>query len=694
MRRLLACLSLMLLAIAVSFAASPEPLQGRWTGAIELPGVKLDITVVMRGPDDALGGTIDIPLQNAKGLKLVRFALDKDQLSFAIDAVPGDPTFTGALDEAHRKLSGKLLQAGQTFPFEISWQGAADAQKSTADLLNGFDAWVEASLATWKVPGAAVAIVRDGQVVLAKGFGQRDIAAKLPVTERTMMPIGSSTKAFTATVVGTLVEQGKLEWDQPVREFLPGFHLKNEATDRWITPADLLSHVSGLPRHDLSWYGSPATRAELFERLRYFESNASLRERWQYNNLMFLAAGVLAEQLSGSSWEQLVRDRIFTPLGIEQANFSVEQLKTDPERALGYRERDDQLEVMPYRVIDAMGPAGSINTNVVELGKWLRLQLSDGAVDGKRVLQSGTLDRLHTPRAVVVRDLTSPEVPYTMYALGWFVSPYRGHDLIHHGGNIDGFSAEVAFMPRDRIGVVVLTNKNGSPLPQLIALRAFDHLLELEPSPMAQRLKAQSDAAKAAAETGKQASLGERKPKTSPSHPLPDYGGEYREAGYGSAELTVDGKKLRLKANGIETTLDHWHYDVFRAESGDVEGMMLQFLTNLRGDIDGFELVIEPEVAPIRYQRVPPAEMSDAAFLQQFVGEYDLVGQTITIALSGSQLVLQMSGQPDVKLLPYRGTEFDADGLRGYSVRFVVENGKVAELKLLQPEGVYTAKRK
>lgn len=695
MPRTLTGLVLLVVSLFSAVAAEPQTkLEGRWEGSIKTPGVELQVIVMLRGADTQLTGTIDIPLQGAKGLPLAAFALNGPELSFAIKGVPGDPIFRGTLNETRARLTGLLHQAGQQFPFELTRTGEAGPLKTNQELLQGFDAWIEEQLKTWNEPGVAVAILRDDQVVLSKGYGLRDVANQLPMTEHTQLAIGSSTKALTATLVGTLVEEGKLDWDKPIKDYLPDLKLKDEVADRWITPADLLSHVSGLPRHDLAWYGSTATREELFERIRYFEPNATLRQRWQYNNFMFLAAGVLAERLAGAKWEQLIRERIFTPLGIEQASFSVSDLAAAPDHAVGYTEKDGKLEPVPYRNIDTMGPAGSINTSVSELIKWVRLQLSNGEVDGKRIVQPATLQQLHTPRAFITKDIQSREMPYMLYAMGWFVQPYRGHDLIHHGGNIDGFAAMAAFMPSERIGVVVLANKSGSPLPKLISLRAFDQLLDLEPSNLGARLKAQADAAQAAEKSARKAAAGERKPNTTPSHPLAEFTGEFENAGYGLATVAVSGKQLTIKANSVDVPLDHWHYDVFRAAGGDFEGLTLKFSTNLRGDIEAFDVVIDPTVSAVRYNRLPPQSMSESAFLQQFAGEYLLESRAVRVSKKGNNLWMLVDGQPEYKLLPYRGTTFDLDKLTGYSVRFVVEGEKVTEIKFIQPEGVYTAKRK
>src|SRR5687768_3139337 len=231
----------------------------------------------------------------------------------------------------------------------------------------GFDAFVDGVLKDWHVPGVAVGAIQDGKVVLAKGYGLRDIEKQLPVTERTLMPIGSTSKSFTVSLLGMLSDEKKLDWDTPVRTYLQDFELKDEIATRLMTPTDLVTHRSGLPRHDAMWHATPLTRKDLYERLRFLEPSATFRQRYQYNNLMFLTAGVLAERLTGNSWESLVRQRLFTPLGMTRTNTSVTELAASDDFSRGYVEQADKAVLTPFRNIDAIGPAGSINSSVEEM---------------------------------------------------------------------------------------------------------------------------------------------------------------------------------------------------------------------------------------------------------------------------------------------------------------------------------------
>lgn len=717
---------LVLLMLAVAFVARPAPVAAQegaaahWEGAIQTPGTALQVTVDLAMQDGAWKGAIDIPAQGATDLRLTGIAVRADSVRFSIQGVPGNPTFAGALSDDGAVLSGDFTQGGQTFPFRLERKGApelAPPGPSPAEALQGFDDFVRARMDDWSVPGVAMAIVKDDSVILMKGYGYRDVADRKPVTSQTLFAIGSATKAFTATVVATLVDDGKLDWDEPVRTYLPWFELEDEFATQRMTPTDLLTHDSGLPRHDLVWYGSDASREQLVRRLRYLQPSADFRSRFQYQNLMVMTAGYLAGQVAGTTWEDLVRTRIFQPLGMTHSDLSVEALQQAPDYAFGYRKKEaaesekkaatdgqepdiaDRVVRMPFRKIDNIGPAGSINSNVADMVQWLKLHMGDGTVDGTRIVSTTNLQKLHTAKMVVTGGplatlFRQPEMPYLMYALGWFVQPYRGHEMLQHGGNIDGFSALVSFLPRDRMGLVILTNMNGTALPMVLALGAYDRLLGLDPIDWSARYKAIQQRLESSQEAGKKREDIDRKKDTHPSHPLQDYAGTYTNPAYGALQVDIDGGELRASLHGLASGLEHWHYDVFRATQDALEGTKLVFRTNLRGDIDRVQVALQPDVDPIEFVRQPPDSMSDPKFLKQFVGDYDVMGATATVALRGKTLSVTIPGQPTYELEPYRGTEFDLKGLKGYSVRFTMQDGAVKEMIFIQPNGVFTADRK
>ena len=393
-------------------------------------------------------------------------------------------------------------------------------------------------MADWKVPGLAVAVVKDGEVVLLEGYGVRDTATQAPVTPDTLFAIGSSTKAFTATSLAMLVDEGKLAWDAPIRATLPSFKLKDPVASERMTPRDLVTHRSGLPRHDLVWYAAPLSRKDLFSRLEFLEPSADFRSRWQYQNLMFMTAGHLTGEVAGTSWEDFVRARIFAPLGMKGSNFSVEDSKKTPDFAWPYKEKDEKVVKIPFRNIDAMGPAGSINSSARDMARWLLLQTGGGKVGETQVLTGPSLLELHKPQMVVGESGQDPEITGTSYAMGWFVESYRGHARVHHGGNIDGFSAMVSFVPARGVGVVALTNLDGTPLPQIVARQAVDRLLGLPPIDWSARLLQRREAGRKADKGGKAKGAEERKTGTLPARALDEYVGDYEHPAYGVVSVT------------------------------------------------------------------------------------------------------------------------------------------------------------
>ena len=566
--------------------------------------------------------------------------------------------------------------------------------------LQGFDRFVDSAMTAWKVVGLGLGIVVDGQVVYQKGHGLRDLEKKLPATPKTMFAIGSSSKAFTVFALGTLVDQGKLEWDKPVITYMPDFRLYDPAATLRITPRDLVTHRSGLPRHDLVWYNnSTSTRDEVVRRIAYLPPNKDLRETFQYNNLMFLTAGVLAGRLMNSSWEDAIRRLVFQPLGMTSSNFSVAESQKTPDFSLGYTVRRDTIQRLPFRNIDLVGPAGSINSNVEDMLKWVGMHLAGGVVDGKPVISRATLIDMYAPHMPMGGMPTDESLGAANYGMGWFLNEYRGHYQVQHGGNIDGFSAMVALFPQNKVGVVILTNQNGSALTGILLNHIADRVFGLSPRDWNGEALARSRRTQAAARAAEQKKESQRVPNTKPSHALSEYVGDYANPGYGTLSVGLPAEQLSLTAtfNGITTPLEHWHYDVFSGmrNPGDptFENMKYNFRTNLRGDIDAVAAPFEPNVDPIVFVRQPDRELLDPAFLTRLTGRYYLT-DTTRVTLKGNALVVQTGNGAPIELVPYRRAEFTFKGLAGTSVEFVLDaQRRPVMLRVKQPNGVFESKR-
>ena len=457
-----------------------------------------------------------------------------------------------------------------------------------------FDQYVEKAMKEWEVPGLAIAIVKDDRIVFAKGYGVRELGGTATVNEQTLFAIGSSSKAFTAATVAMLVDEGKLKWDDPVTKYLPSFQLFDLYATREMTVRDLLTHRSGLERGDLIWYASPYDRNEVLRRVRFLKPSWSVRSRFGYQNIMFLAAGQLSPAVTGKEWDDVIRERIFMPLGMNSSNTSIKKFASNDNVASPHSKIDDKLQKVAWRNIDNIGPAGSINSNVIDMAQWLRLNLGGGMYDKKKVLSAAVVKEMQTPQTVIRiegnNERLYPEAHFLNYGLGWFLSDFRGRKLVEHGGAIDGMRSEVAMLPEEKLGVVILTNRNGSVLPQVLMYRVFDAYLNVAAkrdwsAEILKKIKVIEDLAKAAEKKAED----DRVKGTSPSLALEKYAGTYQNEMYGETKFVVrDGKLTSEFGPNFNGNLEHWHYDTFRVVWRDpMEGKgFVVFKLNAKGKPD------------------------------------------------------------------------------------------------------------
>jgi CubicO group peptidase (beta-lactamase class C family) len=477
-----------------------------------------------------------------------------------------------------------------------------------------FETFVRQVLEQWHIPGLAAAIVKEGRTILCQGFGMRNILGGLPVTGDTLFPIASCSKAFTALAMGMLVEEGRLDWDAPVREVLPEFRLYDEVASQRITPRDLLCHRSGLPGYDMLWYASNFSRQEILRRLRYLEPTCDMRTRFQYQNLMYIVAGLLIERVTGQSWESFVGERIFKPLGMRRSGFSTVQLQEDPDHSRPYFYRQGEIIEIPFFEADGekstTGGAGGIVSCASDLARWLLFQLQDGSLGDTRLVSPGILQQVRLPH-IFIEDPDGQArygFEFTSYGMGWSLHMHKGQVLVAHDGIADGFSSFVALMPRHSLGVALLSNADFSSTNfnyalGVIAYTLFDRLLCLEPTDWNSLEKAHYD--EILAYIASPPAQTERKLNAPPSHPLEAYLGDYVHPGYGTVSVLRREQGLSVSLNGKLTyPLEHDQYDIFDVVDqrfGRPEKVC--FFTNIEGNIGSFSIRMDPVAKPAVFQR-------------------------------------------------------------------------------------------
>jgi CubicO group peptidase (beta-lactamase class C family) len=432
----------------------------------------------------------------------------------------------------------------------------------------GLDAYIEKAMREWNVPGLGVAIVKNDSVVLAKGYGVREAGKPTPADANTIFAIGSNTKAFTGAAIGMLVDEGKMRWDDPVTRYLPTFQLHDPYVTREITIRDVLSHRSGLGRRaDLLWYGSPFDRTEVLRRIRHLVPNSSFRSQYGYQNVMYLAAGEASAAAAGSSWDDLIKERILRPLGMNESSTSVAGLPAGGNVATPHLQLDGRATPTPWRNIDNAAPAGSINSSAAEMTRWVRMQLAGGAFGGKQLLRPRTHAETWTPQTILPSpsDTLFPSTHFTTYGLGWVLQDYLGRKQIWHTGGIDGMLSEVRLVPEEKLGIVVLSNSEGHNMNSAIVYRILDAYLGAPERDWSAVFLARYKASLARQDSVQKARLAARVKGTKPSLPLAGYAGTYTDSLYGETKLALENGRLVLTFGTAFTgELEHWHHDTFR----------------------------------------------------------------------------------------------------------------------------------
>lgn len=452
----------------------------------------------------------------------------------------------------------------------VAVQPAASQSAPLQDL----EAYIEQGMRDWEIPGLAIAVIRGDSVVFSQGYGVRELGSPEPVDVHTIFAIGSASKSFTSAAVAMLVDEGEVAWDDAATLHLPELQLHDPYASRELTVSDLLTHRSGLSRGDLVWYATDFDRDEILRRTRFLEPSWSFRSQFGYQNIMYLAAGQIIPAVTGQSWDDFVHERIFDPLGMAVSSTSTHALEAMDNVASPHAEIDDELRPVPWRNIDNIGPAGSINSNVYEMAGWVKMQLGQGEFGGGQLLSEEKIAEMHTPETLVRIEggwaAMAPESHFMAYGLGWFLNDHQGRKVIQHGGNIDGMHALVGMMPEEDVGLVILTNRNPNSLTYAVMYRVFDAYLGVAETDWSARLIARRDSLQQREEERRQEVEESRVTGTRPSLEMESLTGTYRHPMYGDVTVSLeDGGAVVRRGPNFIGDLDHWHYDTFRASWRD-----------------------------------------------------------------------------------------------------------------------------
>jgi CubicO group peptidase (beta-lactamase class C family) len=456
----------------------------------------------------------------------------------------------------------------------VAAPSAAQHAARAPDLAD-LDAHVARAVHDWRVPGLAIAVVKDDSIVFVKGYGVREAGRLEAVDAGTRFAIGSTTKAMTVLALGMLVDEGRVAWDSPVIRYLPAFRVGDPWVTRELTVRDLLTHRGGLGNADLLWTGTDYSTAEIVRRVAAIEPAYSLRSRFVYQNVMYAVAGEVIAAASGMSWAEFLHTRIFAPLGMRATEATLGALAGQANVATPHMLIADSIRTITNRSVDAVGPAGSVWSSAGDMALWMRFMLDSARVDGRRLVSAATYGEIMSPQVVAPLDMyptTSVVRPrFFTYGLGWFLHDYAGEAVAMHTGSIAGMSALIGLLPDRRVGVYVLANLDHAELRHALMYRVFDMYSGKAPRDWSTELHAYCTRICGRRRWPRASSRSERRSVgTRPSVSLERYTGTYVNPVYGTAVVELRGGSLHFAFGTRAAALTHWQYDTFQAEWDDV----------------------------------------------------------------------------------------------------------------------------
>lgn len=459
------------------------------------------------------------------------------------------------------------------------------------------DKIIEQSREAWGAPGVAVAIVKRDEVLYLKGCGVKEMGKPDPITPDSLFAIASTTKAFTCTAIAMQAEEGLLQWDDPVRKHIPFFHLSDPLADANVTLRDLVTHRTGVSRHDLLWFYSNRSREEIIRQIGVAKPNTSFRSTYEYNNIMYLTAGYASGSAEKSSWESVVQHRILNPLGMTNTFFSIDDAMNAPDHATPHEtSKEGVMRVVPWTRVDNCAPGGCLNSSVRDLSKWLRFQINEGEFEGKRLLSQAKLKETHTPQIVVPMDDNArelmPHTRFNCYGLGWAIFDYQNVPVVSHGGWLEGFRTQVALLPEEKFGIAIVCNHTPSRLTESLRNRLMDHLLGLPETDWDGIYIAQQERLQAEERAKEQEREEKRHRETQPSLPLEAYTGTYQNPVFGEANIVLEAGNLKMQWSFVNDALTHFHLDTFRLKKEWVPvDELLTFTLDKAGEVVAFQIM-------------------------------------------------------------------------------------------------------
>ena len=565
--------------------------------------------------------------------------------------------------------------------------------------LSGFDKYMSKVLTDWNEPGAGVAVIYKGELVLVKGYGYRDYGNKLPVTKNTLFQIASNTKLFTTVAAGMLVEEGVFNWDKPITESVPELEFYNDFLNNNVTLRDMLGHKTGISRHDMIWFQSDFSRKELFERIRYLEPSIPLRQDFIYNNLMYTAVGYSIELRTGKTWEEYVKENIFTPLEMNSTVFSITEMQKSNDHGVPYNEKRDTtlLYKIPLKEDGAsVGPAGSIITSLDDLSHWVIALMNEGKYKNKEVIPESIIDETLKP-GIAFRNSELEEKGYkerlnSTYGMARNIEIYKGNVLTKHGGAMPGFHSQVIMLPYDDIGIITFSiGDHGASLGNtIIGYNLVDRLLGLEQTDwngrrLTDHIKRKESGQKARSQVGFDHIEG-----TSPTHAIRDYVGVFTNEAYGDFRVIYKNDSLFFNFRNTTLPLTHYHYNRFDTTNDEDFGKWsINFSISPQGEVSA--AVISIDEGQVTFNKKTDESLANPEVLNQYTGTYDYAGSEFEIKLKDNKLT--MLGTTDNILIPYKKDIFKVEKFDDLQIEFIIENNKISGLNYKTTSGIYECKK-